>query len=311
MKRPGYELYSQGGWSGWIDGDWSGTFAGRDPLDALRAWRYSVVRARPSAWVARVESGQGVLYAKHLTAQNARDAQGLAWFARVKWLTRRSLAVGTLDVVNGMRGAGVTAPRVVLAARRRVGVTVEELVVSEAGGGVTLRAALRDSADAKALAIHLERAASAIAALHRSGFVHGDLLPGNILIDDAGGVSFLDNDRTQRVRTPGRKWVLQRRNLVQFGTRLRPHGVWAMRWFLRAYCDELGLNGWRRRSVKSSVLRASRCRWLEKRRVKRREIAAGRVPADSLKRIRVRVFAEPGGGAGSTRVVSRSNALAN
>jgi serine/threonine protein kinase len=64
----------------------------------------------------------------------------------------------------------------------------------------------------------LQQLASEIRRLHELGFVHGDLLPTNILVSRAEGEAnrffFMDNDRTRRYPKwwPHRLW---RRNLVQ------------------------------------------------------------------------------------------------
>jgi len=110
----------------------------------------------------------------------------------------------------------------------------------------------------------LDQLAIEIARLHRMGFVHGDLIPSNILVlDGQDGVTFvtIDHDRTRRYPSwfPHGLW---RRNLVQLNRvvlarislqdRLR---------FLRIY---LGERGW---SEKGHRLN----RWLEKKTRRRRK----------------------------------------
>lgn len=70
----------------------------------------------------------------------------------------------------------------------------------------------------------LRKLALEIGRLHRMGFVHGDLVPSNILIrTEERGVSFfyMDNDRTRRypVWLPQRLWM---RNLVQLNRFVLP-----------------------------------------------------------------------------------------
>lgn len=99
--------------------------------------------------------------------------------------------------------------------------------------------------------------------LHQLGFVHGDLVPSNILLrSEEGGVAFffMDNDRTRRYPAwlPQRLW---KRNLIQLNRFVLP-GISLqdrMR-FLRCY---LGKKSWREKDRRL-------IRWLEKETRKRR-----------------------------------------
>jgi serine/threonine protein kinase len=87
----------------------------------------------------------------------------------------------------------------------------------------------------------------AVAGLHAAGFVHGDLVPSNVLARDDGFV-LLDHDRTRRGRLL--VWWGARRNLVQLGRFVVP-GLRAadrMR-VLCAYADRRGLSRRARRRL--------------------------------------------------------------
>jgi len=64
-------------------------------------------------------------------------------------------------------------------------------IVMERRAGAPFDEALRD-ADEAAVAAAVSRALRALTALHAAGFVHGDLHPGNLLVDARGHVSLLD-----------------------------------------------------------------------------------------------------------------------
>jgi serine/threonine protein kinase len=110
---------------------------------------------------------------------------------------------------------------------------------------------------------YLKQLASEIRRLHQCGFVHGDLIPSNILVrssEDGMTFFYLDNDRTRRYP----RWLPQplwKRNLVQLNRFVLP-GISLqdrMR-FLRSY---LGKKEWGERERRL-------VRWLEKRTRRRR-----------------------------------------
>lgn len=111
---------------------------------------------------------------------------------------------------------------------------------------------------------YLEQLALETRRLHRYGFVHGDLVPSNILVRaDEGRITFfyIDNDRTKRypVKSPDFLW---KRNLVQLN-RFTLTGISLqdrMR-FLRFY---LGQKSWGERELRW-------IRWLEEKTRKRRQ----------------------------------------
>jgi hypothetical protein len=105
----------------------------------------------------------------------------------------------------------------------------------------------------------LRRLGAAVATLHSAGFVHGDLVPSNVLASGDGFV-WLDNDRTRHGRVL--VWWGGRRNLVQLG-RFVIAGISTtdrMRVFA-AYTQRRGISGARRRTL---------ARWIAQKTVARR-----------------------------------------
>jgi len=112
---------------------------------------------------------------------------------------------------------------------------------------------------------HLRQLALEVRRLHRCGFVHGDLVPSNILVQrQREGVVFfyIDNDRTRRY--PG--WLPQslwKRNLVQLNRFVLP-GI-SLQDRMRFLSFYLGAGPWGRRERRLA-------RWLERKtRTRRRE----------------------------------------
>jgi hypothetical protein len=140
----------------------------------------------------------------------------------------------------------------------RCGIPAPEALLVGSGGGagvlVTQEVEGRGLVDALAGAVVpvaakrrlLRELGRAVARLHASGFVHGDLVPTNLLVAPAG-VVFLDNDRTRR--SPLLVWWQARRNLVQLGRFVVPGLTLADRLrVLSAYAQARGLrDGARRR----------------------------------------------------------------
>lgn len=110
---------------------------------------------------------------------------------------------------------------------------------------------------------HLKQLALEIRRLHRLGFVHGDLVPTNILVrSEENGVTFfyMDHDRTRHYP----RWLphlLWRRNLVQLNRFVLP-GI-SLQDRMRFLNSYLGERPWAKREQRLA-------RWLEKKTRKRR-----------------------------------------
>jgi aminoglycoside phosphotransferase (APT) family kinase protein len=118
----------------------------------------------------------------------------------------------------------------------------------------------------------LRRLGAEVARLHEAGFVHGDLVPSNVLARDDGFV-LLDHDRTRRGRLL--VWWGARRNLVQLGRFVVPGVGVSDRWrVLAAYADRRGLSRRARRRL---------ARWVAAK-VTARRIAIDRLPPDEARR---------------------------
>jgi hypothetical protein len=177
-----------------------------------------------------------------------------------------------------LAAAGFASPDGVLVGRRGG----EGVLVTRDAGGRPLMDAVATAAGAakRELLCALGRA---VGGLHTAGFVHGDLVPSNVLARDDGFV-LLDHDRTRRGRLL--VWWGARRNLVQLGRFVVP-GLRAadrMR-VLCAYADRRGLSRRARRRL---------ARWVAAKTVARR-VAIDCIPDADAARAGYAVVMRSGG----------------
>ncbi|MEM1446595.1 MAG: lipopolysaccharide kinase InaA family protein [Planctomycetota bacterium] len=223
------------------------------------------INRRPSSVTYRVcptsreeaHENSGTVYVKHTREPLWRGLTRLEW--------PQSWRVARLERL--MKRAGLSVPRVWLAASRVGRSGVEHVVVLEGVAGASLREVRQRDGRGAVYEDAIAAAAKAAAKLHDAGFVHGDMVPGNLMFaepqneldaDQGSGVVFIDNDRTRRVYGPWR-WRARFRNAAQLSLRLRLLGRWAdARAFLRAYAEVADLSPWQMRSVRKAAVRRSR-----------------------------------------------------
>jgi hypothetical protein len=226
------------GWRGLLDLD-----AGVSPGALLAAAAPDGDRRSRHAWTRLLEGDAGPLWLKGYPAPDGHRA----WRA---WRMGVALAA-----------SGFAAPDAILVGRRaRAGM----LVTRDVGGRPVLDAVATASGVAKRELLHA--LGRTVGALHAAGFVHGDLVPSNVMAR-ADGFVLLDHDRTRRGRVL--VWWGGRRNLVQLGRFVVP-GVTAtdrMR-VLCAYADRRGLTRGARRRL---------ARWVAAKTIARRA-AIDRIP---------------------------------
>jgi serine/threonine protein kinase len=143
----------------------------------------------------------------------------------LKDIFRHSRAVRSMHQAVALRKFNFNVPFTFAAGEKRQhGLLRKAFVLTQRVNGQSLPVLLKEhySAITKTTLFEkrsgLKQLATEIRRLHELGFVHGDLLPTNILVSRAEGRAsrffFMDNDRTRRYP----KWmpqVLWRRNLVQ------------------------------------------------------------------------------------------------
>jgi hypothetical protein len=134
-----------------------------------------------------------------------------------------------------LAAADLAAPEAILVGRRD-GAGV--LVTRDVGGRPLLEAVMTAAGSGKREL--LQALGRAVGGLHEAGFVHGDLVPSNVIARD-GELVLLDHDRTRHGRVL--VWWGARRNLVQLGRFVVPglRAVDRMR-VLCAYADRRGLS---------------------------------------------------------------------
>jgi len=240
--RHEYSKFVAGEWQGFAAAEGGGTgLTQGDPLALTQTPDAVVVRDRPSARTHRVTVNGGIFYIKHLLAWS--DAHvgkaGLGIRLKRKLLGPRVLA--TLRLSVELAGAGIDSPPVMLVAWRRHLGRDEELLITQSVEGDTATTVLADPVHAPRIPMLLELIGRSLARLHDAGFVHGDCVPGNVLLrPENNGVVWLDNDRTRRLRfRPAAS--AQQRNLVQMCYRLmifRETGLAEP--LLKAYCAQRG-----------------------------------------------------------------------
>ena len=247
-----YHRYVEGDWRGFARDDLHQYLADRQIADILSPSRDILVRSRPNRWLFCLTTGRGVLYIKRTAEPGQGAARNMPWLGPL--FRGRSLASATLRISLQMRACGLLVPPIVLSLCRGSGNETESLVVTDEIEGRSLTECLRSARDTEDRDRRLSRVAGQIAQLHSRRFLHGDLLPGNIIMTRQDEVVFLDNDRTRRwpIVLPG---LLRQRNLSQIVFRLRRGFGWqSAKVLLRCYFDAVGSSdGARRRATRAIV----------------------------------------------------------
>lgn len=213
------------------------------------------------------------------------DGSGPRWaylkvFRRGRKAVRR--AARAVRAARELRAAGLAVPEVLLwgRARQSFGPFAAFLLVEAVPAPNLCELAERwrseDGPRARAARRRVAEAVGrAVAALHELGWMHGDLLASNLLVEEAEPprVWFIDHDRTRSLPRPLRDRAV-RRNLVQLN-RLPLAGVGpGLR--LRAFRAYAGARGW---SVDRARREGRRLMHYTQRRLARlRDLAAARIP---------------------------------
>lgn len=263
MSEPSFERFERDGWRGRVRSDWAARLAEGDRLADLLTPTAELARDRPAVRVWRKPIGEACVYVKHSTAGKSgrSDKGGVAErIDRAKWVLRGSRALRVMRVHAELERVGIPVPAVLLAARRHSGLSAEDVLVTEEVVGENLRWRMnREIADDELIEL-LHRAGRTMAELHRRGFIHGDMLSGNMILRPDGRLVLIDNERTRRP-TALRFDALRRLNLAQMVSRLLPEQSYAsIRHMLDAYYDSMAMGMGERRTEQSRVLRQARAR---------------------------------------------------
>jgi hypothetical protein len=212
MSEVRYVRWRHDGWRGVMD-----VRAGVSPGALLAAAADDTGRRSRHAWTRALAGAPDPLWLKVYPSPDGHRA----------WRAWRMGAA--LDA------AGFASPAGILVGRRG-GAGV--LVTRDVGGRPVLEAVATATGAAKRELLHA--LGRAVGGLHAASFVHGDLVPSNVIARDDGFV-LLDHDRTRRSRVL--VWWGGRRNLVQLGRFVVPglRAVDRMR-VLCAYADRRGLS---------------------------------------------------------------------
>ncbi|MGH7895167.1 MAG: lipopolysaccharide kinase InaA family protein [Candidatus Binatia bacterium] len=192
-------------------------------------------------------------------------------------------------MMAALDGAGFAAPEVILVGTSR---GAGLLATRDVGGRGLLEATAEGGTPRREKWRRLRSLGIALAALHRAGFVPGDLVPSNVHLRGDQFV-FLDHDRTRRSRVL--VWWHGRRNLVQLGRFVVAGiGITDRARVLRAYADGRGLPRRARRRL---------ARWVVAKTMERR-CAIDRIPPDVARRAGFTALMRSGGPFDPARVPS-------
>jgi glycosyltransferase involved in cell wall biosynthesis len=191
----------------------------------------------------------------------------------IKDLFRVSKALRAWNVSFLLARYGFATPPVVAAGEtRRCGFLADSFLVTEEVNAPTIPQYLSThhghrSAPALRKKRRLVRSLAAeIGRMHLIGIIHGDLLPGNILIDDSGEPAtffFLDNDRTRKFArmTIGNLMI---RNLIQLGRFPLPGITLTDRLrFFKAYIEQNPVFRGKERELLARIVQKTRSRVLK------------------------------------------------
>jgi tRNA A-37 threonylcarbamoyl transferase component Bud32 len=207
---PVHVAHVRAGWSGFAHPDCPPALLSGDPLAVLLAEPHETIRDRPTARTLRVTLGGVDMYAKHITHGR-----------RSRLLVRRNF-----DICRRMNAAGVQTPPILLAVWHGSGRSTQSLLVTGAVDAPTLHDRLRAGGDYEQMSPLMRMVGQRLAELHRRRFVHGDLLPGNMLLIDGGrDLAYLDNDRTRRFPVVPPAFV-RMQNLFQLLVRVMSPVAW-------------------------------------------------------------------------------------
>jgi tRNA A-37 threonylcarbamoyl transferase component Bud32 len=271
------------GWTVWVD-----------PAGWRDAWWETIQRCVRGYQPPLAASRHARTFRLDLPADELRLAAYLKAYHRAGWRTqlkdyfRASKALRALSISDRLARDDFRVPRVLAAAeRRRCGRLVEAFLLTEAAPGMTLRDAATYLQALPAVERRRRREMLAvlgaeIGRLHRLGYVHGDLLVTNVMIDLGPPlrVVLLDHDRSRRPRRARAR--AQERNLIQLN-RIEMPGVRhtdRLRVF-RAYAAARGWSAARAGAIARRVARGT---------VRRREELA-HLAAHKTRRGRYRVIA--------------------
>ena len=247
MNESGYIPYRSHGWRGRIRTDWAQRLGAIDALQWVMDQPHESVADRSVAQTlllpASVSDDRPAIYVKHLP--------------QVSKL--RSPVMRTLSVTHAMARAGLGVPSVILAAQRRHGASRENILMTNQVDGQSVQSLIWPTSDDAACRQCLREVGRHIARLHQHGFLHGDLLPGNLIQTPGGELVYMDNDRTRKF--PWLPLSIRQRNLTQMMYRCMTFLPWSVaRSFLDGYFEKLSISESRRRRCIAKVVRNARPR---------------------------------------------------
>ena len=253
----GYTRFRSHGWNGYVVQDHKWLTEG-DVWSVLERHPFDVIRERPAAKTIRVKLPCGSVFAKLLTPSMDRMTDRFKERMRDRLLGPQVYRVHR--VTWQMRRLGLETPVPLLIAVRHNGSRTEQLMITAAIEGESAREVIKREPAIDHLDQLLKQIGTLAANLHRAGFEHGDLLPGNMITSKDGRLVLLDNDRTHRWNPLPFLGYRKRRNLTQLCARLIYRGghFRHCRMIIDAYLDHTGWGTRKQRIFRAKLMRRIR-----------------------------------------------------
>ncbi len=221
-----FHLY---GWRGIIRQELLKRLPDADPAASLLSLPNTVIYSRDAVTLYRLSGDYEGLILRHDRMPKHR------WYRSPRAVHHLRIQLRMIEA-----GLGVSTPWAGLYRTR--GQRSEELFISSEIQGTNLARWIRENPDLQFRRRWLYETGKAVAELHRKGFVHGDLLMGNMMVEHATGrILFIDNERTRRMPWPLFEYH-RRRNLEQMVCHFsRGYWVRVLQAFLDGYYTSVGL----------------------------------------------------------------------
>lgn len=191
MER--YRRLKVADWTGLALDEFADQLAGRDPLEFLLAAPHQVLR-RP---ILRAITTYRVELPPPLGSLIVRDDRT----GRPRWSVNPR-SIHTLRIHQRLQAIGIDTTQVIAALHRRADAGhIEELVVTRYVSNVELLDPLnnRRPCSHEQMGELLYRVGKLFRRLHDAGFIHGDPIPGNVLISEDNRLLLIDNERTRHL----------------------------------------------------------------------------------------------------------------
>lgn len=215
---------------------------------------------REGNYVHHITLGHQTCFLKHFTQLKAGNNAN-SRLQQLRWRFGKSRALQNFNANLLLQQNGFNTATVILAARNTSSTQTQDLFIAEEIRGQSLHRATLNASPEQFNQL-LTNLGQTIAQFHRAGFIHGDLLPGNIILQqNSNKLFFIDNDRTRRFTWPAFA-PNQYKNIKQLLYRLRAYFPYkSLKPFIDTYYDQMQFTRSQKRKQLAKCMRANRQRW--------------------------------------------------